>query len=191
MVVRLLNHVWLSVTTWTAACQASLPLTTSQRLLKLMWIESVMQSNHLILCCPFNSCPQSFPSSVFSNELALCIRWPKYWSFSLSISLFSDYSGLISFRIDRFDLLEVLGTLKSLLQHHSSKASILWCSAFFMVQLSHSYMTAGKTIALTIQTFISFLQWTWWIVTSVNFPISFLYGVPLHSEIRQCDVWNI
>ena len=124
-------------------------------LLKFMSIESVMLSNSLILCCPLLLLPSIFPSiRVFSNELFLCIRWPKFWSFSLSISPSSEYSELISFRIDWLDLLAVQGTLKSLLQHHSSKASIL-CSAFFMVQLSHLYMTTGKTIALTIWTFVS------------------------------------
>jgi len=120
-----------------------------------MSIESVKPSNHLILCCPLLLLPSIFPSiRVFSNELAFCIRWPKYWSFSFSISPSSEYSGLIPFRIDWPDLLEVQRTLKSLLQHHSSKASILHCSAFFMVRLSHPYMTTGKTIALTIQTFV-------------------------------------
>ena len=114
-----------------------------------------MPSNHLILCCPLLLLPSIFPSiRVFSNELALCIRWPKYWSFSFSISPSSEYSGLISFRIDWFDLLALQGTLKSLLQHHSSKASILQCSAFFIVQLSHPYMIPGKTIALTRWTFV-------------------------------------
>ena len=121
-----------------------------------MSIESVMLSDHLILCHPLLLLPSIFPSiRVFSNESALHIRWPKYWSFSFSISPSNEYSGLISFRIDCLDLLAVQGTLKSLLQHHSSKASILWCSAFFMVQLSHPYMTTGKTIALTICTFVS------------------------------------
>ena len=119
-----------------------------------MSIESVMPSNHIILCCPFLLLPSIFPSiRVFSNEPALRIRWPKYWSFSFSISSSHEYSGLISFRIDWFDLLAVQGTLKSLLQHHNLKASILQRSAFFMVQLSHPYMTTGKTIALTSQTF--------------------------------------
>ena len=143
-----------SVTPWTTARQASLSITNSQRLLKLMSIESVMQYSHLILCCPLLFSPTVFPSiRVFSNESVLSIRWPKYWSFSLSISPSNDYSGLISFRMDWLDLLAVQGTLKSLLQHHSSKASILWCSAFFIVQLSYPYMTTGKTIALTRQTF--------------------------------------
>ena len=120
-----------------------------------MCIESVMPSNHLILCHPLLLLPSIFPSiRVFLNESALCIRWPKYWSFSFSISPSNDYSVLISFRMDLFDLLAVQGTLKSFLQHHSSKASILWHSAFFTVQLSHPYMTTGKTIALTRQTFV-------------------------------------
>ena len=143
------------MTPWTAARQASLSITNSQSLLKLMPIESVMPSNHLILCCPLLLPPSIFPSiRVFSNESALRIRWPKYWSFSFNISPSNEYSGQISFRMDWFDLLAVQGTLKSLLQHHSSKASILWHSAFFVVQLSHPYMTTGKTIALTRQTFV-------------------------------------
>ena len=138
---------------WTAARQAPLSFTTSQSLLKFMSIESVMFSDHLILCRPFLLLPSIFPSiRVFSNELALHIRWPKYWSFSFSISSSNEYSGLISFRIDWFDL-AVQGTLKSLLQHHNSKASILQHSVFFMVQLSHPYMTTGKTIALTIKVY--------------------------------------
>ena len=145
VVVQSLSHVWLFVTPWTAACQASLSITISQSLLKLMSIESVMPSNHFILCHPFLLLPSIFPSiRVFSNELALHIRWLKYWRFSFSISPSSEYSGLISFKIDWFDLLAVQGTLKSLLQHQITKASILWCSAFFTVQLSHLYMTTGK-----------------------------------------------
>ena len=121
-----------------------------------MSIESVMPSNHLILCCPLLLPHSIFPSiRVFSNESVLCIRWPKYWSFSFSVSPSNEHPGLISFRIDWLDLLAIQGTLKSLLQHHSSKASILQCSAFFVVQLSHPYMTTGKTIALTRQTFVS------------------------------------
>ena len=130
---------------------ASLSITNSRSLLKLMPIESVMTSNHLILCHPLLLLPPIPPSiRVFSNESALHIRWTKYWSFSFSISPSNEHPGLISFRMDWFDLLTVPGTLKTLLQHHSSKASILWCSAFFIVQLSHPYMTTGKTIALTI-----------------------------------------
>ena len=125
-------------------------------LFKPMSTESVMPSNHLILCCPLLLLPSIFPSiRVFSNELALCIRWPKYWAFSFSISPSNGYLGLISFRIDWFGLHAIQGTLKSLLQNHSSKPSILQCSAFFMAQLSHPYMTTGKTIALTIWTFVS------------------------------------
>ena len=145
--------VRLFVTPWSAACQASLSFTISWSLLKLMFIESVMLSNHLVLCHPLLLMPSIFPSiRVFSNELAFCIRWSKYWSFSISLS--NEYSGLISFRIDWFDLLAVQGTLKSLLQHYSSKASVLWHSAFFMIQLSHSYMTTGKTIVLTRWIFV-------------------------------------
>ena len=144
------------MTPWTAAHQASLSITNSQSLLKLMSIELVMPSNHLILCYPLLLQPYIFPSiRIFSNESVLCIRWPKYCSFSFSISPSNEYSGLISFRMDWFDLLAVQGTLKSLLQHHSPKVSILWHSAFFIVQLSHPYMTTGKTITLTRQTFVS------------------------------------
>ena len=153
--VELLSHVRLFATPWTAACQASLSITNSRNLLKLMSIELVMPSNHLILCHHL-LLPSIFPSiRVFSNKSVLHIRWPKYWSFSFSISPSNEYSGLISFRMDWLDLLAVQGTLKSLLQHHSSKASILWRSAFFTVQLSHPYMTTGKTIALTRRTFVS------------------------------------
>ena len=153
-VVQSLHHIQLFVTPWTAAHQASLSFTISWSLLKLMSIESVMPPNHLNLCRPLLLLPSVFPSiRVFSNELALCIRWPKYWSFSFSISPSNEYSGEISFRIDWLDLLAVQGTLKHLLQHHSLKASVLRCSAFFMVQLSHPYMTTGKTIALTRWTF--------------------------------------
>ena len=144
-----------SATPWAAACQASLSITDSRSLLNLMSIELVMPSNHLILCRPLLLLPSIFPSiRVFSNESVLCIRWPKYWSFSLNISPSNEYSGLISFRMDQLDLLAVQGTLRSLLQHHSSKASILQRSAFFIAQLSHPYMTTGKTIALTRCTFI-------------------------------------
>ena len=137
------------------ACQASLSMINPQSLPKLMSMESVMPSNHLILCCPLLCLPSILPSiRVFSNESALHIRWPKYWSFSFSISSSNEHPGLISFRMDWLDILEVQGTLKSLLQHHSSKGSILQCSAFFTVQLSHPYMTTGKTIALTRQTFV-------------------------------------
>ena len=140
---------------WTAAHQASLSITNSQSLLKLMPIESVMPSNHLILCHPFLFLPPIPPSiRVFSNESTLWMRWPNYWSFSFSISPSNEHPGLISFRMDWLDLLAVQGTLKSLLQHHSSKASILRHSAFFIVQLSHPYMTNGKTIALTRWTFV-------------------------------------
>ena len=129
---------------WTAAHQASLSITNSQSLLKLMSVESVMPSNHLILCCPLLLLSSIFPSiRVFSNESVLCIRWPKYWSFSFSVSPSNEYLGLLSFRIDWFDFLVVQGTLKSLHQHHSLKVLVLQCSVFFMVQLSHLYMTTG------------------------------------------------
>ena len=146
---------WLLVTPWTAAHKASLSITISQSLFKLMPIESVMPSNHLVLCHPLLLLPSILPSiRAFSNESALCIRWPKYWSFSFNISPSSEHPGLISFRMDWVDLLAVQGTLKSLLQHHSSKALILRCSAFFTVQLSYPCMTTGKTIALTRRTFV-------------------------------------
>ena len=145
-----LSRVRLFATPWTAACQASLSITNSQSLLKFMFIESVMPSNHCIPYHPLFVLPSIFPSiRVFSNESVLLIRWPKYWSFSFSISPSNEYSGLISFRMDWLDLLAVQGTLKSLFQHHSLKASVLLCSTFFIVQLSHPYMTTGKTIALT------------------------------------------
>ena len=153
IVVHSLSCVQLFATPWTAACQASLFFTISQSLLKLMSIESMIPSNHLIFCHPLLLMPSIFHSiKIFSNESALCIKWPKYWSFSISPS--NEYSGLISFRVDWFDLLSVQRTLKSLLQHHSLKSSILQCSAFIMVQLSHPYVITRKTIALTIQTFV-------------------------------------
>ena len=143
--VQSLSHVWLFATPWAAALQASLSITNSRSPPKPMCIESVMTSNHLILCHPLFLLPSIFPSvRVFSNESALCIRWPNYWSFSFNISSSNEHPGLISFRMDWLDLLAVEGTLKSLLQHYSSKASILRSSAFFTVQLSHPYMTTGK-----------------------------------------------
>ena len=152
--VQSLRCVRLFATPWTAARQVSLSITNSRNLLKLMSIESVMPSNHLILCHPL-LLPSIFPSvRVFSNESVLHTMWPKDWSFSFNISSSNEYSGLSSFRMDWLDLLAVQGTLKSLRQHHSSKASILRCSVFFIVQLSHPYMTTGKTIALTRQTFV-------------------------------------
>ena len=152
--VQSLSCVWLFETIGTAACQASLSITNSRGLPKLMSIESAMPSNHLILCCPLLLLLSIFSSNrVFSNESALLIRWPKYWSFSFSISPSNEHPGLICFRMDWLDLLAVQGTLKSL-QHHSLKASILWRSAFFIVQFTHLYMTTGKTIALTRRTFV-------------------------------------
>ena len=154
--VQSLSHVRLFATPWTAARQASLSITNSQSLLKLMSIMSLMPSNHLILCRPLLLPPSIFPSiRVFSNESVLCIRWPKHWSFSLSTSPSNEYSGLISFRMDWLDLLAVQGTLKGLLQHHSSKVSIVRRSAFFVVQLSYPYITTGKTKALTGWTLVA------------------------------------
>ena len=154
-VVQSLSHVWLFANPWTTECQASLSIVISRSLLRFMSTESVMLSNYLILCHPLFLLPSIFPSiRVFSSESALCIRWPKYWSFSFSICPSNEYSELISFRVDRFDFLDVQGTLKSLLQYHDSKSSVLQCSAFFLIQLSHLYMTTGKTIALTIQTLV-------------------------------------
>ena len=149
------SHVQLFATPWTATCQVSLSISYYRSLLKLMSFESVMPSNHLILCCPLLFPPSIFPSiRVFSSESVLHIRWPKYWSFSFSISPSNEYSGLMSFRMNWLDLLAVQGTLKSLLQHHTSKASILWCSAFFIVQLSYLHMTTGNIIALTRWIFV-------------------------------------
>ena len=152
--VQSLSPIWLFVTPWIAAPQASLSITNSRSSLRLMSIESVMPSSILILCCPLPLLPP-IPSSirVFSNESTLRMRWPKYWSFSFSIIPSKEIPGLISFRMDWLDLVAVQGTLRSLLQYHSSKASILWRSAFFTVQLSHPYMTTGKTIALIRRTF--------------------------------------
>ena len=153
-----------------------------------MSVESVMPSNHLILCCPFLRLLSTFPSiGVFSNESVLRIMWPQYWSFRISISPSSEYSGLISFRMDWFDLLAVQGTLKSLL-HHSSKASILWCSAFFMVQISHTYMTTGKTIALTRQTFVGnvmsllFNMLSRFVIAFLPRSLHFMTAVTIHSN---------
>ena len=155
-----LSYVRLFVTPWAEAFQASLSLTNSQNLLKLMSFESVMPSNHLILCSPLLLLPSIFPSiRVFSNESVLHIRWPKHWSFSFNISPSNEYSGLISFRMDWLDLLALQGTPKSLLQYHGSKASILGHSAFFIVQLSHPYMSTGKTTALTRQSLSISAYW--------------------------------
>ena len=179
VIVQLLSHVPLFATPWTAARQASLSFTISWSLIKLMSMESVMPSNHPILCRPFLLLPSIFPSTrVFSNESALHIRWPKYWSFSISPS--SEYSGLVSFRMDWFDLPEVQWTRKSLLQHHSSKASILQHSAFFMVQLSHPYMTTEKTTALTRWTFVGK-------VMSLLFNMLFWFVIAFFQEV---DRWK-
>ena len=156
VVFQSLSHVRLFVNPWTAAYMSSLSFTISQNLLKLISIELLTLSNHLIFCHSLLLLPSIFPSiRAVSNEPVLHIRWPKYWSFIISISPSNEYSGFISFRIDWFDLLAVQGTLKSLLQHHNSKVSVLQCSAFFMVQLSHPYMTTGKTKALTIGIYVS------------------------------------
>ena len=172
------------MTSWTAARQASLSITNSQSLLKLMFLDSLMPSNHLILCRTLLLLSSIFPNiRIFSNESVLPIRWPSYWSFGFSISPLNAYSGLISFGIDWFDLLAVQGTLKSLLQHHSSKASIPWYSAFFMVQLSHPYMTTGKTIALTRWTFVSK-------VMSLLFNRLSRLGFPGGSEVKA-SAWNV
>ena len=153
--VQSLRRVRLFANPWIKARHESLPITNCWSLPKPMSIESVMPSSHLILCCPLLLLPSIFPSiRVFASESALCIRWPKYWSFSFNISPSHEHPGLISFRMDWLDLLAVQGTLKSLLQHHSSKASILWHSAFFTVQLSHPFMTTGKTLALTRRIFV-------------------------------------
>ena len=153
--VQSLSCVWLFATPWITACQASLSITNSRNLSKLMSIELVMPSSHLILCCPLLLLPPIPPSiRVFSNESTLHMRWPKYWSFSFSISPSSEHPGLISLRMNWLDLFAIQGTLKSLLQHHSWKASVLLHSVFFIVQLSYPYMTTGKTIALTRQTFV-------------------------------------
>ena len=163
--VQSLSRVQLLATPWTAARQASLSITNSQSVPKLMSIESVMPSNHLILCRPLLLLPSIFPNiRVFSNESALHIKWPKYWSFNFNISPPNEYPGLISFRMDWLDLLKIQGTLKSLLQHHTSKGSILQRSAFFIVQLSHPYMTTGKTIALTRGHFSAKYYLCFWIL---------------------------
>src|SRR5574340_232419 len=166
---------------WTAARQASLSITSSQSLLKLMSIESVMPSNHLILCCPLLLPPSIFPNiRVFSNKSDLCIRWPKYWSFSFHINPFNEYSGLISFRMDWLDLLAVQGPLKRLLQHHSSKASILWCSDFFIVQLSHPYMTTGKTVAWTRRALVGKVMYLLFNINSISLLLRLL------GELHPC-----
>ena len=175
--IQPLSCVWFFEAPWTAVHQASLSITNSRSLLKFMSIESVMPSNHLIHCRPFLFPPSNFPSNrVFSNESVLHIRWPKYWNFSFSISPSNKYSGLISFRMDWLDLLAVQGTLKNPLQHHSLKASILQCSVFFIVQLSHPYLTTGKTIALTRQAFVGRVMSLLFNMLS-RLVIAFLQGV--------------
>ena len=169
--VQSLRHVQLFVTPWTAAHQASLSITNSQSLLKLMSNELVMPSNNLILCHSLLFPPSIFPSiRVFCNESVLHIRWPKYWSFNLSIRPSNEYSGLISFRIDWLDLLAIQGTLKSLFQHNSSKTSILQHSAFFIVQLAHPYLTIGKIIALTRWTFFGKVTFLCFLICCLGWP---------------------
>ena len=189
--VQSLSHVWLFATPWTTAHQDSLSITNSWSLLKLISFESVMPSNHLILCWPLLLLPSIFPSiRIISNESALHIRWPKYWCFSFNISPSDEHPELISFKMDWLDLLAVQGTLKSLLQHHSSKRSILQCSAFFIVQLSHPYMTTGKTIALTRWTFVGkvmsllFNMLSRWVITFLprSKYFNFMAAVTIYSN---------
>ena len=188
LLFSLLSRVWLFVTPWTAARQTALYFTLAWSLFKFMSIESVMPSNHLFFYCPLLFLPSIFPRfRVFSSESVLCIRWPNYWSFSISPS--NVYSCLISFWIDWFDLLAVQGPFESLLQHHNSKASILQCIAFFMVQLSHPYMTTGKTIALTVWTFVSKVMSLFFNMLS-RFVIAFLPRSKHHLvswlQVRPC-----
>ena len=184
--VQLLRCVRLFATPWTAACQASLSITNSRSPPKPMSIVSAMPSNHLMPCCPLLLLPSIFPSiRVFSNESALRIRWPKYWSFSFNISPSNEHPGLISFRMDWLDLLAVQGTFKSLFQHHSSKASILWCSAFFIVQLSHPYMTTGKTIALIRWIFVGKVMSL--LFNMLSRLVITLY-IGLHAYFFTCDM---
>ena len=195
--VQSLSHVWLFSTPWITACQTSLSLTNSRSSPKLMCIESVMPSSHVILCCPL-LCLTPIPPSirVYSKESTLCMRSPKYWNFSFRISPFNEHPGLVSFRMDCLDLLAVQGTLKSLLQHHSSKASILQCSAFFTVQLSHPYMTTGKTITLTRRIFASKVISLLFNMLS-RLVITFLHTLVLNklytcnnSYIQRCLLWR-
>ena len=181
--VQLLSPDWLFATPWTAVCQASLSITNSQSLLKLISTKLVMPSSHLILCCPLLLLPAIFPIiRVFSKGSVLCIRWPKYWSFSFSISPSNEYSGLISFRIDWLDLLAVQGTLKTLLQHQSSKVWIHQDSVFFIVQLSHLYMTTGKTIALTRWIFVGKVMPLFFNMTSLSLSLSLALSLYIHTH---------
>ena len=192
--VQLLSCVWLFANPWTAACQASLSNTNSWSLLKFRSIELVMPSNHPILCHPLLLLPSIFLSiRVFSNESILHIRWPKYWCFSFSISPFNEYWGLVSFRIDRMDLLAVQGTPKSLLQHHSSKASVIQCSGFFMAQLSHPYMAIGKTKALTRWTFVGKVMSLFFnMLSRLWYPTPVVFPGKSHEQRRLvgCSPWG-
>ena len=197
--VQSLSHVWLFSTPWTTAYQVSLSITNFRSLLKLMSIESETPPNHLILCHPLLLLPSIFPSiRVVSSESVLHIRWPKFWRFSCSINSSNEYSGLISFRMDWLDFLAVQGTLKSLLQHHGSKASVLWCSAFFIVQLSHPYTTTGKTIALTRWTFVGkvmsllFNMLLGWSSEKAMAPHSSVlaWRIPETEDLVGCRLWG-
>ena len=189
--VQSLSCVCLFAIPWTAACQASLLITNSQSLLKLMSIELVMPSNYLILCHPLLLPPPIFPTiRVFSNESVLCIRWPKYWSFSFNISSSNEYSRLISFRMDWLDLLAVQGTLKSLLQHHSSKASVLQLSSFFIVQFSHPYMTTEKTIALTRRIFGGKIMSLFFNMPGINMREWLPSPIFLPGEVHGWGAWQ-
>ena len=194
--VQLLSHVWLFMTPWTAARQASLSITNSWSTPKPMPIKSVMPSNHLILCRPLLLLPSIFPNiRAFSNESALRMRWPKYWSFSFNISPSNEHPGLISFRMDWWNLFAVQGTLKSLLKHHNSKTSILQCSAFFIVQLSHPYMTTGKTIALIRWTFVGkvmsmlFNMFSRLVITGCNHHLQWKHtNIKYHSFFLELEI---
>ena len=189
--IQSLSCVWLFATPWTAAYMASLSITNSKSLLKPMSIEWVMPSSHLILCHPLLLLPSIFPRiRVFSSKSVLLIRWPKYWSFSFNIRASNENSGLISFRMDRLDLLTVQGTLENLLQHHSSKASILWHSAFFLVQLPHPYMITGKTIALnmSLNALWEVHLYTYHVFLLVH---RLLIVIIYFGDYKTCKKWNL
>ena len=180
--VQSLSCVWIFATPWIATCQASLSITNFQSLLKLMCIELVMPSSHLILCCPLLLLPPIPPSiRIFSNESVFHMRWPKYWSFSFSISPSNEHPGLISFRMDWLDLLAVQGTLNCLLQHHSSKASIFWCSAFFTVQLSCPFMTTGRIIIITKAWHLQYF-----IISNTSIIVSYIIIIYTRKREKCC-----